>query len=101
MPATLYRETETMLAFADIAPKAPTHALIIPRKHIATLNDLKPEDATLVGEMVLLAKELAFERGFAQTGYRLVWNCNQDAGQVVFHIHLHLLGGRNLTWPPG
>lgn len=94
-------ETPDLLAFRDIHPQAPTHVLIIPKHHIATLNDLQPEDAGLVGKLLLAAKTVAQHDGIAQSGYRTVMNCNADAGQSVFHIHLHVLGGRALTWPPG
>ena len=89
------------MAFKDINPQAPIHILIIPKKHIPTINDLSPEDAELVGKMVLLAKKLAADQGIAERGYRLVFNCNREGGQMVFHIHLHLLGGRAMGWPPG
>ena len=94
-------EDEDLVAFEDIRPQAPVHILIIPRRHIETLNDLTDEDAELVGRLVLAAKRIAAERGIAESGYRLVLNCNRDSGQEVFHIHLHLLGGRKMTWPPG
>ena len=94
-------ESDDILAFNDITPQAPHHVLIIPKKHIATLNDLKNEDRLVVGEMVKTASTLAAELGIAETGYRTVFNCNAEAGQTVFHIHLHLLGGRRMTWPPG
>ena len=94
-------ESDSVLAFNDINPQAPTHVLIIPRKHIATLNDLKSEDRELVGEMHMVAQQIAGERNLSESGYRTVFNCNDAAGQTVFHIHLHLLGGRNLDWPPG
>lgn len=92
---------EQIVAFRDIHPQAPTHVLIIPRKHIATINDVDDDDAALVGKMVLVAKKVAKECGLAESGYRLVFNCNEDGGQEVFHIHLHLLGGRAMQWPPG
>lgn len=101
IPADIVHEDERLVAFADIAPQAPTHVLIIPRRHIPTLDDLTDEDAGLVGSMVCLASRIAAERGHAAAGYRTVFNCNQAAGQTVFHIHLHLLAGRDLTWPPG
>ena len=101
IPADIVHEDERLVAFSDINPQAPTHVLIIPRRHIATLNDLSPDDADLVGSMVLLAARIAAARGHAQAGYRTVFNCNAAAGQTVFHIHLHLLAGRDLTWPPG
>lgn len=94
-------ETETLLAFRDINPQAPSHVLVIPRQHIATLNDLEPGHAGLVGEMVLAAKEIAAREGYQERGYRIVMNCNRDGGQAVFHIHLHVLGGRHMQWPPG
>ena len=94
-------ETDSVLAFRDINPKAPTHILIIPRKHIATVNDMTESDAVEIGNMFLVAKELAREEGFSEEGYRLVMNCNAAAGQTVFHAHLHLLGGRVFDWPPG
>jgi histidine triad (HIT) family protein len=94
-------EDADVLAFRDIHPKAPTHILIIPKRHIATLNDLAEADAPLVGKLFLAAKALAAKEGLAERGYRTVFNCNADAGQSVFHIHLHLLGGREMGWPPG
>ena len=101
IPGDIVHEDERLVAFSDISPQAPTHVLIIPRRHIATLNDLSPEDAGLVGSMVHLAARIAAARGQAKAGYRTVFNCNAAAGQTVFHIHLHLLAGRDLTWPPG
>lgn len=94
-------ETEDLLAFRDIAPQAPAHILIIPKKHIATINDIEEEDAGLVGSMFVLAKEIAKREGFDEAGYRVVMNCNENGGQAVYHIHLHLLGGRSMRWPPG
>lgn len=94
-------ETEDLLAFRDIAPQAPAHILIIPKKHIATINDIEEEDAGLVGSMFVLAKEIAKREGFEEAGYRVVMNCNENGGQAVYHIHLHLLGGRSMRWPPG
>ncbi|GAB4391703.1 MAG: histidine triad nucleotide-binding protein [Gammaproteobacteria bacterium] len=93
-------QDDDIISFKDIAPKAPTHLLIIPKRHIATLNDAKT-DALLLGHMTATAIHLAKQFNFAQEGYRLVWNCNQYGGQEIYHIHLHLLGGRVLTWPPG
>ncbi|CAN5231942.1 histidine triad nucleotide-binding protein [soil metagenome] len=101
IPAKLIFEGDNIIAFDDITPQAPIHKLIIPTKHITTLNDLTNEDSSMVGNMVQVAKQLANELGIAETGYRLVFNCNRDGGQAVFHLHLHLLGGRVLTWPPG
>jgi len=99
IPAKVIREDEHTLAFRDIDPKAPTHVLVIPREHIATLNDAT--DAALVGRLLLAAKEIAAAEGIADAGYRTVINVGAGAGQTVFHLHLHLLGGRALTWPPG
>ena len=101
IPSDFIYESDSVLAFNDINPQAPTHVLIIPRKHIATLNDLKSEDRELVGEMHMVAQQIAGERNLSESGYRTVFNCNDPAGQTVFHIQLHLLGGRNLDWPPG
>lgn len=101
LPATKLYEDEAVLAFRDLHPQAPTHILIIPRRHIATLNDLGPEDGELVGRMFLVAKQLAATEGLAEAGYRTVFNCNKAGGQEVYHIHLHLLGGRQMRWPPG
>ncbi len=94
-------ESDDVLAFRDISPQAPHHVLVIPRKHIATLNDLQEDDAEIMGKLLLAAKQVAGAAGFAEKGYRTVINCNRDAGQTVFHIHLHVLGGRYLGWPPG
>ena len=101
IPADIVFETEEVLAFRDINPQAPVHILIIPKVHIRTANDIRPEQAELVGKLYLAAKEIAREEGLSEDGYRLVMNCNKAAGQVVFHIHLHLLGGREFNWPPG
>jgi len=101
IPATLVYEDDDVVAFEDLNPQAPTHVLVIPRKHIATLNDVQPEDAELIGKVILAAKKIAKESGHAEGGYRLVLNCNKEAGQTVFHIHCHLLGGRAMHWPPG
>lgn len=96
IPADIVYETDELLAFRDIAPKAPTHILIIPKIHIRTVNDLTTDHAELVGKMYLAAAELARQEGIADEGYRLVMNCNPAGGQEVYHIHLHLLGGRNM-----
>ena len=101
IPATLVYEDERVAAFQDLNPQAPTHILVIPKRHIATLNDLSTEDDQLVGELVRRAGAIAAERGLSAGGYRTVFNTNRDAGQTVFHIHLQLLGGRAMTWPPG
>ena len=101
IPADIIHKTETTVAFRDINPQAPTHVLVIPRKHIATINDIDPKDRELVGDLYVAAKEIAKSEGIAEAGYRAVMNCNAGAGQTVFHIHLHVLGGRPLGWPPG
>ena len=99
-PAVVH-ESERVLAFKDINPQAPTHVLIIPKRHLATLNELTPADAGLIGELYLAAKQIAEAGGIAESGYRVVLNCGAGAGQSVFHLHLHLLGGRRMNWPPG
>lgn len=101
IPAQNIYEDDEVLGFNDIAPQAPHHVLFIPKKHISTVNDLQNEDAALVGKLYLAAKQHAAELGIAQQGYRLVMNTNAGAGQTVFHIHLHMLAGRSLSWPPG
>lgn len=101
IPADIVYETEDVLAFRDINPQAPVHVLIIPKVHIRTVNDLMTDQAELIGKLFLAAKEIAQKEGLSEDGYRLVMNCNEAAGQMVFHIHLHLLGGRVFTWPPG
>jgi len=101
IPAAIIYEDERMIAFKDINPQAPLHALIVPKRHIASLNDLVPEDDALVGEMIRRAAAIAGQHGYADRGFRTVFNTNAEAGQTVFHIHLHLLAGRGLSWPPG
>ena len=101
IPATIVFEDDDVLALNDINPQASTHVLVVPKRHIATLNDLTPGDDRLVGTLVRRAAAIAAERGIDRTGYRTVFNTNSDAGQTVFHIHLHLIGGRTLGWPPG
>ncbi|GIX37621.1 MAG: histidine triad nucleotide-binding protein [Silanimonas sp.] len=101
IPADIVYEDEQVLAFRDIAPKAPVHVLFIPKTPIATLDDAGPEHAELLGRLMLAAAAYARAQGFAKQGYRVVMNCNGDGGQTVFHIHLHLLAGRALSWPPG
>lgn len=100
IPTPLIYENETVVAFKDINPQAPTHILIIPREHIATANDIVPGSQT-IADMYEAAQVLARDLGIDETGYRLVMNCNSDGGQEVYHIHLHLLGGREMEWPPG
>ena len=101
IPASVIYENDRLLAINDINPQAPLHALVIPKRHIATLNEVTADDAALVGEMVGAAAAIAREKGYADRGFRTVFNTNADAGQTVFHIHLHVLAGRGLTWPPG
>ena len=101
IPATKVYEDDRLVAFDDINPQAPMHVLVVPREHIATLNDLDKGHDGLVGEMVRRGAAIAAARGYGQSGYRTVFNCNADAGQAVFHIHLHVLGGRRMGWPPG
>ena len=101
IPAEIVYEDDELLAFNDINPQAPVHILIIPKKEIKTLNDIQIEDKNILGKMILLAKDLAKKHNIDESGYRTVFNCNDDGGQTVFHIHLHLIGGRSLSWPPG
>lgn len=101
IPANIVHETEHVLAFRDINPQAPTHVLIIPMRHIATIDDLDDGDAELVGRLLTAARDIARQEGTDAAGYRVTMNCNKAAGQTVFHLHLHLLGGRNFSWPPG
>lgn len=101
IPSDIVYENDDIIAFRDQNPQAPTHVLVIPRKHISTVNDLTAEDKNVVGEMLLAAKAVAAQDGIAEDGYRLILNCNEGAGQTVFHIHLHVLGGRVMNWPPG
>ena len=99
--ANIVYEDDDILAFEDISPQAPIHILIIPKKEIQTTNDIKADDSYLIGRLVLVAKDIAQQKGIDKDGYRLVMNCNGDGGQTVFHIHMHLIGGRKLSWPPG
>ena len=101
IPANIAYEDATVIAIEDINPQAPLHLLIIPKTHIATLNDLTPGEDALVGEMTRRAAALAKERGYDERGFRTVFNTNREAGQTVLHVHLHLLAGRSLGWPPG
>ena len=101
IPAKMVYEDDMVVAFDDINPQAPHHKIIIPRKHIATINDAEASDSQLIGHMVHVAANLAKKLNIAEPGYRIVMNCNAQAGQTVFHIHFHLLGGRQMTWPPG
>ena len=101
IPAQVVYDDKDIIAFRDIAPKAPTHVLIIPKTHIASLNDIEVQHADLLGRLIITARQLAMDLNCSQTGYRLVFNTNEHGGQTVHHIHLHLLGGRQLAWPPG
>lgn len=101
IPGAIVHQDDTLVVLKDINPQAPLHVLIIPRTHIASLNDLSSSDDALVGSMIRLAAALAKEHGYSEGGYRTVFNTNRDAGQTVFHIHLHLLAGRPFAWPPG
>ena len=101
IPAEIVYETESILAFRDINPQAPVHILIIPKEHIRTIDDMQPSHVQLFGNMFLAAKEIASKEGINEDGYRVVMNCKQAGGQMVYHIHLHLLGGRQMCWPPG
>lgn len=101
IPADIVFENDKVLAFRDIHPQAPHHVLIIPKQEIPTLNDLDASTAPLIGEMFLAAREIARSLGVDEDGYRVVMNCNRDGGQTVYHIHLHLLAGRAMHWPPG
>ena len=101
IPADIVYEDDEVLAFRDLNPQAPVHVLFIPKKAIATLNDAADGDAALIGRLVLAATAWAKKQSLAENGYRIVVNCNRDAGQTVFHLHLHLLAGRQMHWPPG
>jgi len=101
IPAEKIYEDELVVGFRDLSPVAPTHVLLIPRTHIATLNDLGPGDEAVMGRLHSAARKIAKQEGLSENGYRTVMNCNADGGQTVFHIHMHLLGGRQMTWPPG
>ncbi|MDG9730085.1 histidine triad nucleotide-binding protein [Ignatzschineria sp. RMDPL8A] len=101
IPADIVYEDEDVLAFNDLAPQAPIHVLIIPKKEIATINHIEADDAELMGKLFLAAQKIAKKLGVADNGYRLVFNCNEDGGQTVYHIHMHFLAGRALSWPPG
>jgi histidine triad (HIT) family protein len=101
IPADIVYETDDVLAFRDLNPQAPVHVLFVPKRAIATLNDAKATDAELIGKLVLAAADYAKREGFDKEGYRTVINCNEHGGQTVFHLHVHLLAGRRMTWPPG
>jgi len=101
IPSEVVYEDDEMIAFKDLNPQADVHILFIPKKHIASMNDISGEDARVMGNILLKIKEIAGQNGVSEGGYRVVINCNKDAGQEVFHIHVHLLGGRKFAWPPG
>jgi histidine triad (HIT) family protein len=101
IPGDIVYEDEDVLAFNDVNPQAPVHILIIPKKHIPTINDAGAGDAAMLGQLALTAKKIARDKGVSEDGYRLVFNCNRGAGQTVFHIHMHLIAGRDMHWPPG
>jgi len=101
IPADVVFENENVLAFRDVNPKAPFHILIIPKTRIATINQIQDHDEALIGKLFTAARDIAAEQGFSEDGYRVVMNCNAAAGQTVFHIHLHMLAGREFSWPPG
>ena len=101
IPVDIVYEDDHVLAFNDISPQAPTHQLIIPKKHISTLNDIDETELATIGRLQFTAAKLAQEQGFAEDGYRVVMNCNEMGGQTVYHIHMHLMGGRTFTWPAG
>jgi len=100
-PADFMHEDDLVVAFKDLRPQAPVHFLVVSKKHVATLNDLQPEDSPLMGQMFQVAKRLAVQSNIHEKGYRTVFNVNAGAGQSVYHIHLHVLGGRMFSWPPG
>ena len=101
VPASIVYEDDRVIAFNDIKPQAPTHVLVVPKRHIESLNDLQPGDDQIVGELIRRAAAIAKDRGVSAGGFRTVFNTNRDGGQTVFHIHVHLLGGRRMQWPPG
>jgi len=101
IPSKKIYENDYVYAFEDLSPQAPFHCLVIPKKHITTINDIEEEDVNIAGHMLLAAKKIAASHSFDEDGYRLVMNCNEDGGQTVYHIHMHILAGRQLTWPPG
>jgi histidine triad (HIT) family protein len=101
IPASIVYEDDRVLAFNDINPQGPTHVLLVPKRHVATLNDVTEGDDAILGELVRRAAAIAKDRGISAGGFRTVFNTNRDAGQTVFHVHLHLIGGRSLAWPPG
>ena len=101
IPSDKVFENDDIYAFRDVNPVAPLHVLIIPKKHISSINEVETEDAELMGKLFLAAKQIAANEGYTDAGFRTVMNCGEDAGQTVFHVHMHLLAGRELLWPPG
>lgn len=101
IPGDIVYQNDHVLAFRDLSPQAPVHFLVIPKKHISTINDIQPEDEALIGQLFLVAKAVAKQEGVDESGYRCVMNCNEDGGQTVHHIHLHVMGKRQMSWPPG
>lgn len=101
IPADILYQDDDVTVFRDVSPQAPVHFLVIPKKHISTINDLQTTDGELIGQMMLAAKNVAAEQGVAEGGFRTTMNCNENGGQSVYHIHLHVLGGRAMNWPPG
>ena len=101
IPSDIIFEDDSVIAFSDINPVAPVHILIIPKKEIPTINDISQNDKEIIGELFIAAKKIAKKFKVNKTGYRIIFNCNEDAGQTVYHIHMHLLAGRKLGWPPG
>ena len=99
--ADILFENDKILAFRDISPQAPVHFLVIPKKEIRTINDINEEDKSLIGELFIVAKEIAKKEGISEKGYRTIFNCNEHGAQTIYHVHLHVLGGRQLIWPPG
>ena len=99
--ADILFENDKILAFRDTSPQAPVHFLVIPKKEITTINNINEEDKSLIGELFIVAKKIAKKEGISEKGYRTIFNCNEHGGQTVYHIHLHVLGGRRLEWPPG
>lgn len=99
--ATILFEDDDVIAFEDIMPQAPVHFLVIPKKHISTLNDIENADSAIIGKLPIIASKIAKEKNVDQSGYRVVMNCNEDGGQTVYHIHMHVLAGKQMTWPPG
>lgn len=101
IPANILFEDDDVIAFEDIMPQAPVHFLVIPKKHISTLNDIEECDSSMIGKLPIIASKIALKKGVDKSGYRVVMNCNENGGQTVYHIHMHVLAGKQMTWPPG